>query len=82
LVVIVAIIVDKNQILSAKRSSSKHLVGHWEFPDGNIKLGETPGQYLKCKLKEEFTMGLKMVGLLLKASLIMLISTSEFWPIR
>jgi 8-oxo-dGTP diphosphatase len=50
-----AIIVDKNKILSAKRSPGKHLAGHWEFPGGKIELGETAEQCLKRELREEFT---------------------------
>lgn len=50
-----AVIMDKNKILTAKRSPGKHLAGHWEFPGGKIEPGETPEQCLKRELKEEFT---------------------------
>lgn len=33
--------VDKNKFLSVKRSRSKYLIGHWEFPSGKTDPGET-----------------------------------------
>jgi 8-oxo-dGTP diphosphatase len=50
-----AIIVDKNKILSAKRSPGKHLASYLKFPGGKIEPGKTPEQCLKRELKEEFT---------------------------
>jgi 8-oxo-dGTP diphosphatase len=53
--VVAAIILNKKTFLSAKRSPSKRLAGHWEFPGEKIEPGETPEQCLKRELKEEFT---------------------------
>lgn len=55
-----AVLVDDVLMLTAKRSSDKHLAGHWEFPGGKIESGETPEQCLKRELKEEFTIEAKV----------------------
>jgi len=55
-----AIIVKNNKILSARRRSSSHLEGYWEFPGGKMKEGETPEFCLKRELQEEFCIDAKI----------------------
>jgi 8-oxo-dGTP diphosphatase len=44
------IIESENKILIARRKEGKLLEGLWEFPDGNIEIGETPEFCLKREL--------------------------------
>ena len=48
-----AIFVDGQKVLIARRKSSGHLAGMWEFPGGKIEPNETPEDCLKRELREE-----------------------------
>lgn len=59
---VTAAIIHKNsRILIARRGSSRHLAGFWEFPGGKIEEGETPETCLKRELKEELGITVKVI---------------------
>ena len=49
-----AILARDGKILIARRRSSDHLAGKWEFPGGKIEDGESPEECLRRELHEEF----------------------------
>ncbi|WP_052749085.1 8-oxo-dGTP diphosphatase MutT [Arsukibacterium ikkense] len=51
--VAVGVILRKQQVLLALRSSKQHQGGKWEFPGGKIEPGETVAAALKRELQEE-----------------------------
>lgn len=51
--VAVGVIVRRQQILLALRSSKQHQGGKWEFPGGKVEPGETVQQALTRELQEE-----------------------------
>lgn len=52
---VTAAIIEKNgKVLSARRKSSSHLAGYWEFPGGKLEDDETPEECLVRELAEEF----------------------------
>jgi len=52
---------EKNEILIAKRKKDKILGGFWEFPGGKVEKDETPEQGLIRELKEEMSIGIRVV---------------------
>lgn len=53
LVVAIALVNEKNEILLAQRPEGKRLAGSWEFPGGKVEPGETPEAALVREIKEE-----------------------------
>ena len=53
LVVAIALINDKGEILLAQRPAHKSLPGSWEFPGGKVEKDESPEQALVREIKEE-----------------------------
>lgn len=52
--VIVGIVCDtEGRVLIGQRPAGKHMAGHWEFPGGKLRAGETPLAGLKRELLEE-----------------------------
>jgi 8-oxo-dGTP diphosphatase len=52
--VIVGIVCDtEGRVLIGQRPEGKHMAGHWEFPGGKLKAGETPLAGLQRELLEE-----------------------------
>ena len=61
-VVVAAIIQDEQgNILCAKRGDWKSLPGKWEFPGGKANPGEELAQALVREIKEELSVGIKVV---------------------
>lgn len=48
-----AILSKGNKVLIARRKSTAHQAGKWEFPGGKIEPGETPEACLRRELQEE-----------------------------
>lgn len=53
LVVAVALVNTKGEVLLAQRPEGKHMAGLWEFPGGKVHDGETPEFALMRELEEE-----------------------------
>lgn len=54
LLVVAAALVDADgRVLLAQRPPGKSMAGHWEFPGGKVKSGESPEEALIRELKEE-----------------------------
>ena len=53
IVVVGAVITDRDRAFCARRSEEMSLPGMWEFPGGKIEKGETPRQALERELDEE-----------------------------
>lgn len=51
--VVGAVILDGDLVFAAQRGPGRSMSGLWEFPDGKIKLGETPEQAIKRELVED-----------------------------
>lgn len=49
-----AILIQRGQILIARRAAGDRLAGFWEFPGGKLEAGETPRSCLRRELHEEF----------------------------
>ena len=61
-VVVAAIIQDEHgNFLCAKRGDWKSLPGRWEFPGGKANAGEELAQALVREIKEELSVGIKVV---------------------
>ena len=53
LVVAVALVNTKGEVLLAERPAGKSLAGKWEFPGGKVEADESPEQALARELMEE-----------------------------
>lgn len=53
LVVAVALVNSKNEVLLAQRPEGKRLAGKWEFPGGKVETDETPEAAMAREIKEE-----------------------------
>ena len=51
--VAVGLLVQRDQVLIAKRLPHQHLAGYWEFPGGKIEPGESPRMGLDREILEE-----------------------------
>jgi len=51
--VVAAIIVDGERVLTTRRPSGAHLAGMWEFPGGKVEPDEDPRDALVRELREE-----------------------------
>jgi len=52
--VVAAILINKDKVLIAQRSTDDPLAGFWEFPGGKIEEGESPEESLVREIQEEF----------------------------
>lgn len=60
MIVVAALIEDKDKILIAKRSTGNpEILGKWEFPGGKVEVGETEFKALEREMKEEFDIEVK-----------------------
>jgi 8-oxo-dGTP diphosphatase len=57
-----AVIEDKGCILIARRTSSSHGPGGWEFPGGKIEPGETAEECLIREIYEELKIRIHILG--------------------
>jgi len=57
-----AIIVNDNNVFTARRKVGSHLAGCWAFPGGKLESGETPEQCLGRELQEEFAITIRFRG--------------------
>jgi 8-oxo-dGTP diphosphatase len=55
-----AILVNKGQILIAKRKAGSRLAGKWEFPGGKIEPDESPEDCLIRELIEELSINIQV----------------------
>lgn len=51
--VVAAVIFDRNRVLVTQRKAGAHLAGAWEFPGGKVEPGEDPKDALVRELREE-----------------------------
>ena len=58
LVVSIALIDPRDQILISKRPEKKHLSGYWEFPGGKVEKNETPENAIIREVKEELNVNI------------------------
>ena len=58
LVVSIALIDNRDQILISKRPEKKFLSGYWEFPGGKVKRNETPENAIIREVKEELNVNI------------------------
>ena len=61
IIVLAAIIVEKDRILIARRRAGKHLSGFWEFPGGKLEEGENDHSCLRREIKEEMAVDIKVI---------------------
>ena len=58
LVVSIALIDNRDQILISKRPEKKFLSGYWEFPGGKVEKNETPENAIIREVKEELNVNI------------------------
>lgn len=58
--VVAALIIKKNKVLIAKRSTGDpNVLGKWEFPGGKVELNENEFEAIEREIREEFELNIK-----------------------
>jgi len=60
IIVLAAIILERERVLIARRKPGKHLSGFWEFPGGKLEKGEGDYSCLRREIKEEMSIDIKV----------------------
>jgi 8-oxo-dGTP diphosphatase len=56
--VVGAVIIDRGNVLAARRTKPASLAGSWEFPGGKVEPGEDPTAALEREIAEELGVGI------------------------
>jgi mutator protein MutT len=68
IVVVAAVIEERNRLLVTRRPAGVHLEGLWEFPGGKIDGPETHADALRRELREELDVEIEVGDLLLETT--------------
>jgi 8-oxo-dGTP diphosphatase len=52
-IVVAAVLIERDRVLLTQRKPRSHLAGFWEFPGGKVESGEDPRLALARELREE-----------------------------
>jgi 8-oxo-dGTP diphosphatase len=64
IIVTAGVVVRDGKVLVAKRKTSSHLEGLWEFPGGKLEPNESPEECLARELKEELGVDVRVGSIL------------------